>query len=51
MSFGDECGVFTASYGPLSNIGGTYFIQMYEYGVALKTKGQPIASRRKENTV
>lgn len=36
--FGDECGVFTASYGPLSNIGGTYFIQMYEYGVALKTK-------------
>lgn len=36
--FGDECGVFTASYGPLSNIGGTYFIQMYEYGVALKTE-------------
>ena len=36
--FGDECGVFTASYGPLSNIGGTYFIQMYEYGVALQTK-------------
>ena len=36
--FGDACGVFTASYGPLSNIGGTYFIQMYEYGVALKTK-------------
>ena len=36
--FGDECCVFTASYGPLSNIGGTYFIQMYEYGVALKTK-------------
>lgn len=36
--FGDECGVFTASYAPLSNIGGTYFIQMYEYGVALKTK-------------
>ena len=36
--FGDACGVFTASYGPLSNIGGTYFIQMYEYGVALKTE-------------
>lgn len=36
--FGDLCGVFTASYGPLSNIGGTYFIQMYEYGVALKTE-------------
>ena len=34
--FGDECGVFTASYGPLAS--GSYFIQMYEYGVALKTE-------------
>lgn len=33
------CGVFTATYPqlPLLNSGETYFIQMYEYGVELKT--------------
>ena len=33
------CGVFTATYSqlPLLNSGETYFIQMYEYGVELKT--------------
>ena len=35
--FGDLCGVFTAKYKDLPNISGTYFIQMYEYGVELKT--------------
>ena len=35
--FGDTCGVYTATYSSLPAIGGTYFIQMYEYGVALKT--------------
>ena len=36
---GDFCGVFTATYPqlPLLNSGETYFIQMYEYGVELKT--------------
>lgn len=36
---GDLCGVFTATYPqlPLLNSGETYFIQMYEYGVELKT--------------
>lgn len=36
---GDRCGVFTATYPqlPLLNSGETYFIQMYEYGVELKT--------------
>lgn len=36
---GGLCGVFTATYPqlPLLNSGETYFIQMYEYGVELKT--------------
>ena len=36
---GGRCGVFTATYPqlPLLNSGETYFIQMYEYGVELKT--------------
>ena len=36
---GGLCGVFTATYSqlPLLNSGETYFIQMYEYGVELKT--------------
>ena len=38
-STGGLCGVFTATYPqlPLLNSGETYFIQMYEYGVELKT--------------
>lgn len=36
---GGLCGIFTATYPqlPLLNSGETYFIQMYEYGVELKT--------------